>query len=96
MGGLCLLAFAGAVYNNWGDLAIGWDGSWPWLIFDIAMLAVFPIVFGSGISFITAGNRWMRGRWISAIVLIAIPCLLLAAVEFIIMDLLHEWAKNSP
>lgn len=95
IGGFYLLILPFALHNNWRQLTIDFRQDLPWILVDISMLAVFPLILGLGIAFLFAGGRWMSGRWISAIALNVVPVLLWLGVSEV-EDYLLAWAKSLP
>jgi hypothetical protein len=95
VGVFCLVILPMALYNNWDSLAVNFDRELPWILWDIAMLSLFPLTLAYGVSFICAGNRWMKGRWASAISLDVIPCLLMMGFRQL-TDYLCDWALSLP
>ena len=95
LGGLWLLAVPVGVYNNWKYLTIDFEAPLSWVLLDVLMLALFPIMLAAGLSFFLAGNRWMKGRWGSAIALNVVPLLMMICFVFL-TDYLRGWAVAAP
>src|SRR5690606_13024784 len=95
LGGMMILLLPGAVYNNWEYLGIDFDQPLPWVLLDALKLAMFPMVAASGGALLYAGGRWMKGRWVAAIIFIVLPYGLIGWIE-IAREFVMDWAINVP
>jgi hypothetical protein len=89
-GGLTLLALPFGIYHTIGTLILDPDADWPSRMMSYASIVMIPAMLIAGLLNLLAGFRWLRGRWITALIFNAIAYGVMA-----IPQLMHVSAMDA-